>query len=107
LGAPPAVFTAFADTASTYQWLVALAPSPTFFFFFCSAGAWIQGLHLDPLHQPYFCDGLFWDRVSRAICLGWLQTEILLISASWVARITGMRHPCSASHIIFRDWMWQ
>jgi hypothetical protein len=23
---------------------------------------------------------------------GWLQTTILLISASWVARITGMRH---------------
>jgi hypothetical protein len=24
------------------------------------------------------------------ICLGWLQTSILLISASWVARITGV-----------------
>jgi hypothetical protein len=28
------------------------------------------------------------DRVSRTISLDWLQTLILLISASWVARIT-------------------
>jgi hypothetical protein len=26
------------------------------------------------------------------ICLGWLWTVILLISASWVARITGINH---------------
>jgi hypothetical protein len=26
------------------------------------------------------------------ICLGWLPTMILLISASWVARITGVSH---------------
>jgi hypothetical protein len=26
------------------------------------------------------------------ICLGWPQTAVLLISASWVARITGMSH---------------
>jgi hypothetical protein len=23
-----------------------------FFFFFCGTGAWTQGLHLEPLHQP-------------------------------------------------------
>jgi hypothetical protein len=23
------------------------------FFFFCSTGAWTQGLHLEPLHQPF------------------------------------------------------
>jgi hypothetical protein len=34
----------------------------------------------------------FGDRVSWTICSGWLRTEILLISASWVARITGMRY---------------
>jgi hypothetical protein len=39
-----------------------------------------------------FCDGCFQDRVSWTICPGWLQPEILLISASWVARITGMSH---------------
>jgi hypothetical protein len=35
---------------------------------------------------------VFQDRVSRTICLGWLWTAILLISASWVARITVMSH---------------
>jgi hypothetical protein len=34
----------------------------------------------------------FWDRVSWTICPGWLRTEILLISASQIARITGMNH---------------
>jgi hypothetical protein len=31
-------------------------------------------------------------RVSWTICLNWPQTAILLISASQVARITGVRH---------------
>jgi hypothetical protein len=35
---------------------------------------------------------VFQDRFSQTICQGWLQTSILLISASWVARITGMSH---------------
>jgi hypothetical protein len=35
------------------------------------------------------CDGFFQDRVSWTICPGWLQTAILFISASRVARITG------------------
>jgi hypothetical protein len=29
---------------------------------------------------------------SWTICLGWLQTVILLISSSWIARISGMSH---------------
>jgi hypothetical protein len=57
------------------------------FFFFCGAGAWTQGFHLELVHQPYFCDGSFRDRVLQTICLGWLWTTILLISAFWVARI--------------------
>jgi hypothetical protein len=32
----------------------------------------------------HFCDSVFWDRVSGTICLTWLWTLILLISASWV-----------------------
>jgi hypothetical protein len=40
-----------------------------------------------PFHNRYF-----WDRVLQTICPGWLWTMILLISASWVARITGMSH---------------
>jgi hypothetical protein len=34
--------------------------------------------------------GFFQDRVSWTICLGWLWTSILLISASRVARMTGV-----------------
>jgi hypothetical protein len=46
--------------------------SSIFLFFFCSTGY---------LHQPFFQ-----DRVSWTICLCWLWTTILLISASWVAK---------------------
>jgi hypothetical protein len=35
---------------------------------------------------------VFRDRVFWTICLAWLWTTILLISASWVARITGVSH---------------
>jgi hypothetical protein len=38
------------------------------------------------------CDGCFQDSISQTISLGWLQTVIFLISASWVARITGISH---------------
>jgi hypothetical protein len=38
----------------------------------------------------------FQDRVSGTISPGWLQTTILLISASLVARITGLSHLCLA-----------
>jgi hypothetical protein len=46
-----------------------------------------------------FCDRFFWDKVLWTICPGCLQTVILLISASWVARITGVSHQCLASKI--------
>jgi hypothetical protein len=56
-----------------------------FLIFFC-------GLGPTPWATPPapFSDGLFfffWDRVSWTICVGWLWTVILLISASWVSRI--------------------
>jgi hypothetical protein len=35
---------------------------------------------------------LYWDRVSWTVCPGWLQTTILLISASWLARIIDVSH---------------
>jgi hypothetical protein len=57
------------------------------FFFSYGTGVWTQGPHLDPHHQPYFYDGFFWDRISQVICLGWLQTKILLVSASWVVKV--------------------
>jgi hypothetical protein len=65
-----------------------------FLHFFCGTGAWTQGLHLEPLHQPYFCERFFRDKVLRTICLGWVQTMILLISVSWIARITGVICSC-------------
>jgi hypothetical protein len=71
-----------------------------FSFFFCSGRAWTQGLHNEPLRQLFFCDRLFQDRVSRTIYLVWLQTMILLISASWVARIAGMNHRHPALYLL-------
>jgi hypothetical protein len=66
----------------------------SFFFFFL-----IQGLtlarqvlyHLNHSASPSLI-GYFWDRVSRAVCPGWLGPMIFLISASWVARIIGVSH---------------
>jgi hypothetical protein len=46
--------------------------------------------------------GYFWDRLSRAICPGWLWTVVLLISAFQVARIIGMSHLCC----FFLWWCW-
>jgi hypothetical protein len=41
-----------------------------------------SGPHLEPLHQSFLVMGFFQDGVSRNIFPGWLQTVILLISAS-------------------------
>jgi hypothetical protein len=46
--------------------------------------------------SPFFVKGVFQDRVSQTICLCWLQTVILLISACWVTGITGASHWCLA-----------
>jgi hypothetical protein len=43
----------------------------------------------------------FWDKVLWTICLGWLWTMIFLISASWVARITGVSHQHLANILLF------
>jgi hypothetical protein len=57
----------------------------------------ILGLELRPFTlshstSPIFVKGFFEIESCRTICPGWLQTGILLISASWVARITGVSH---------------
>jgi hypothetical protein len=49
-----------------------------------------------------FCAGYFQDRVMWTICLSWLLTEILLISASQVARITGMTHWCPTTNTFWK-----
>jgi hypothetical protein len=67
------------------------------FFFLCNTGVWTQGLHLEPLNQASFVMDFFQDRVSWTVCLGWIWTRIILISASWVGRITGVIHQCPAN----------
>jgi hypothetical protein len=40
--------------------------------------------------------------VSWTVCPGWPPTVIALISASQLARITGMSHSCLATHIKYQ-----
>jgi hypothetical protein len=51
--------------------------------------------------QPFFVIGFFRGRVLQNVCLGWLWTSSLLISVSWVARITGISHWCPASSFFY------
>jgi hypothetical protein len=37
---------------------------------------WGLGFELRALHQPFFCDGVFWDRILHTICPGWPWTTI-------------------------------
>jgi hypothetical protein len=52
------------------------------FMFFCRLGFELRAYTLSHSTSPFFGDGFFPDRVSQTICWGWLQTIILLISAS-------------------------
>jgi hypothetical protein len=71
-------------------------PSPT-----CT-GAQTQGLHREPLYNPFVL-GIFKIESHGTVCPGWLRTGMLLISASWVARITGMSHwpPACPSFLMY------
>jgi hypothetical protein len=94
MGSPSTIFMFFTffiypSPISTFP----LAWSILLFFFNGSTGAWTQGLHFEPLHLLFFVKVFFfWDRVLWTICPGWLRTTIFLISASWVAGITGVNH---------------
>jgi hypothetical protein len=70
------------------------------FVCFCGTGAWTQGQHLEPLHQPFFVMDFFQDGVSQTICLGRLRTMILPISATQLARIIGVSHHRPAHHVL-------
>jgi hypothetical protein len=50
-----------------------------------------------------FCDVLSWEKGLRTVCPSWPQSMILLISASWVARITGVSHWLLALFNLFRS----
>jgi hypothetical protein len=49
-------------------------------YLFIDTGVWTQGLHLEPLHQP-FCD--FWDRVFEQFALASLQKYWRQIEWQW------------------------
>jgi hypothetical protein len=72
--------------------------------FFAVLGLELMAFTLSHSASP-FCDRYFWDRVSQTICLGWLWTAILLISAYWVARITGVSHRCLACCCFFNNFI--
>jgi hypothetical protein len=76
-----------------------------FFFFFLVLGL---ELRVFPWATPpsLFLWRVFQDRVSWTICLGCLWTKILLISISWVARITGMSHQHPAIVKFLKNDMW-
>jgi hypothetical protein len=67
------------------------------YIFFAVLGLELRAYTLNHSTRPIFVMDCFWDRVSWTVSPGWLQTEIFLISASWVTRITGMSHWCLAS----------
>jgi hypothetical protein len=78
-----------------------------YFFFFA-----VLGFELRVYSFSYSTSPLR-DRVSQTICLGWLRTMFLLISASWVARITGVSH-CRPAMVellkgckSFHSWFWR
>jgi hypothetical protein len=72
---------------------------------------WVLGIELWAFTLRHsispFLWWVFWDRVLWTICPGWLRTMILLISASQVARITGVSHQHLArvSTICSETWM--
>jgi hypothetical protein len=80
--------------------------SSSFFFFFLV----VWGLNSGP--SPWitppalFLWRCFRDRVLWTICPGWLWSTILLISASWVARIIGVSHWCLALASFLDLYFW-
>jgi hypothetical protein len=75
-----------------------LSLSLFFFVCVCDTEFWIQGLH-----QPFFVIGVFKieSQSHELFGGGWFRTVILLISASWVARIIGVSHQWLADFQLF------
>jgi hypothetical protein len=51
------------------------------FCFFVVLGLELRAYTLSHSTSPFLCDVFFRDRVSQTVCLGWLRTAILLMSA--------------------------
>jgi hypothetical protein len=63
-----------------------------FFFFLALLKLELRAYTLSRSTAPFLWWVFFGDRVSWTVCLGWLWTLTHLISASWVASITGVSH---------------
>jgi hypothetical protein len=61
------------------------------FFFLKRLEFELRASHLNHTSSP-FCSGYFGSEVSQTVCPSWSQITILPISASQVARFTGMSH---------------
>jgi hypothetical protein len=44
------------------------------FIYFCGSGVLTQGFHLEPFHQPYFCEGFFEIRSLKLFA--WASFEL-------------------------------
>jgi hypothetical protein len=74
------------------------------FFFFCSTRVWTQGLHLEPLHQPYFCEGFIEIGSSELLARAGFEPQSSLISDSWVVKITRMSHQLAPGLSLLICW---
>jgi hypothetical protein len=59
----------------------------------CGTRAWTHGLHLESLHQPFFCDGFFQDRVP-GLALNFDPPNLCLIS--------GVSYQCSPFYVFWK-----
>jgi hypothetical protein len=76
-----------------------LQPRAEAFFFFFQYWGLNSGTSPWVTPPALFLWRVFRDGVSQTICPGWLQTAILLISASQIVRITGMSHQLLAQKL--------
>jgi hypothetical protein len=56
--------------------------------------------------SPFLLSGFFEAESCKLFARGWLQSMILLISASWVATITGMSHQHPEIVYYFSVWIF-
>jgi hypothetical protein len=78
-----------------WVWILLLLWKNSFCFDYCSLSFTVLGLELRAYTLNHSTSTFMWRMFSRVwwtICLGWLWTLILLISASWVARIIIVSH---------------
>jgi hypothetical protein len=95
--------------AFLYRWGIA---KTLYKYHFCGTRVWIQGLtlamqtlyHLSCSASKFLC-WVFFREGLTFFGLGWPWTMIHLISASWVASITGVSHRCPSQTSNFRYYL--